>query len=200
MLEMVVATQNAHKVSEISAILSNYPLSLTSLSSYTTHSVEETGQSFIENALIKARFASQATGLPALADDSGLIVPILKGAPGVHSARYAGSTATDEDNNKKLLALLPPCSTEYHRAYFVCVLVCVRHPFDPLPLVVQGFCHGGITTKPKGNHGFGYDPLFWVPEYECTMAELTSETKARISHRAQALFKLKNELQDWLLI
>ena len=200
MLEMVVATQNAHKVSEISAVLLGHPLLLKPLSHYTTLSPEETGQSFIENALIKARFASHATGMPALADDSGLMVPILNGEPGIHSARYAGEMATDQDNIKKLLAALPACATGYHPAYFVCVLACIRHPADPLPLILQGLCKGEITTTPKGTHGFGYDPIFWLPNHQCTMAELSPALKNQISHRAKALDKLKNELQDWLLI
>lgn len=199
-LEMVVATQNAHKLSEIRAILSGSSITLKPLSLYTTHAIEETGQSFVENALIKARFASQMAGMPALADDSGLMVPSLNDGPGIHSARYAGPTATDQDNMDKLLRALLTNPTASPAAYFVCLLVCVRHPTDPLPLIVQGLCYGSIVQQSVGTQGFGYDPIFWVPKYHCTMAELDPTIKDQISHRAQALRKLQKELTDWLFI
>lgn len=198
MLELVVASQNVHKIQEIGTILGTDSIKLHALGKYTTHEVAETGTSFVENALIKARFACQETGFPALADDSGLIVPALQGEPGVRSARYAGDTATDAENNQKLLQEIEHIPLEKRQAYFVCVLVCLKYPSDPLPLIVQGLCHGSITSTPKGSHGFGYNPVFWVPEYHCTMAELEPEMKNQISHRAKALQQLKKGLLPWL--
>ena len=200
MLDIVVATQNKHKMSEIEHILTEYPIRLKRLNTYTQESVPETGQSFIENALIKARFASQITGLPALADDSGLMLPCLHGAPGIYSARYAGPTATDQDNIQKLLTLLSTEPSSPHTAYFICTLACIRHAADPLPLIVQGICKGLITPNAKGMHGFGYDPIFWLPDHQCSMAELAPDIKNQISHRGIALNQLKKELPDWILI
>ena len=148
---------------------------------------EETGLSFVENAILKARNASQQTGLPALADDSGLEVDALKGRPGIYSARYAGASASDADNNAKLLQELATVAEEDRTARFQCLLVFIRHPLDPTPILCQGTWEGRILFEPDGTNGFGYDPLFFVPEKSCSSAQLDATVKNRISHRGKAI-------------
>lgn len=159
----------------------------------------EDGLSFVENAIIKARHASGLSGLPAIADDSGLCVPILGNAPGIYSARYAGEHGNDQKNNAKLIADLEPYRNENSssaiKGYFVCVLAMVRHADDPLPLIAQGLWQGEILAHPQGENGFGYDPLFWVPEWQKSAAELAPEQKNKISHRGLAIESLLNQLQ-----
>ena len=158
----------------------------------------EDGLSFIENAIIKARHASRISGLPAIADDSGLCVPVLGNAPGIYSARYAGEHGNDGKNNAKLIADLQPIrdaqANEPIKGLFVCVLAMVRHADDPLPIIAQGLWHGEILASPLGNGGFGYDPLFWLPELQATAASLSAADKNRISHRGQAIQQLLAQL------
>ncbi len=159
---------------------------------------EETATSFVENALIKARHASAATGLPALADDSGLAVDALKGAPGVYSARFAGPEASDRDNIELLLEKLGDTPPDYRTARFHCLLVCLRHSDDPTPLICQGTWEGRIMAAPAGAGGFGYDPVFWCPDLGCTAAQMDRKTKNRLSHRGQAMTILKGQLLSFL--
>jgi len=159
-------------------------------SHYNVADAEETGLTFVENAILKARNAAQHTGLPALADDSGLEVDALHGAPGIYSARYAGPMASDAENLGKLLAMLKDVPEEKRGAHFQCVLVYLRHALDPTPLICQGAWEGRILTAPRGTSGFGYDPVFFVPSHACSAAELPAETKNVLSHRGQALRQL----------
>jgi len=181
---VVLASGNAGKLRELAGILAPLGLQLRSQAEFAVPEVEETGLSFVENAILKARAAAQYSGHPAIADDSGLAVDFLNGAPGIHSARYSG--AGDAANNAKLLAALRELPPEQRGARFQCALVYLRHALDPMPLVCQASWEGRILDAPRGDNGFGYDPLFYVPEYQCSSAELPAELKNRISHRARA--------------
>ena len=181
---VVLASGNAGKLRELAGILAPLGLQLRSQAEFAVPEVEETGLSFVENAILKARAAAQYSGHPAIADDSGLEVDFLNGAPGIHSARYSG--AGDAANNAKLLAALRELPPEQRGARFQCALVYLRHALDPMPLVCQASWEGRILDAPRGDNGFGYDPLFYVPEYQCSSAELPAELKNRISHRARA--------------
>jgi len=181
---VVLASGNPGKLRELGKILSPLSVTLTSQAEFDVPDVEENGLSFVENAIIKARAACEHTGLPAIADDSGLEVDYLNGAPGIHSARYSG--AGDAANNARLLQELANTPEPQRSARFQCVLVYMRHALDPTPLVCQASWEGRILTEPRGENGFGYDPLFFVPEYQCSSAELTPEVKNRVSHRAKA--------------
>ncbi|WP_374297610.1 RdgB/HAM1 family non-canonical purine NTP pyrophosphatase [Acinetobacter sp.] len=192
--ELVLASNNKGKLAEFESLFANLNLD-TKIIPQAQLGIEdaiEDGLSFIENAIIKARHAARQSGKAAIADDSGLVVPILGGAPGIYSARYAGEHGNDDANNAKLLASLLPFRGENTviPAMFVCVLVLVRHADDPLPIVVEGLWHGEILTEIRGVQGFGYDPLFWVPELNCSSAELPKSEKNKISHRGQAMQKL----------
>lgn len=160
-------------------------------SQFNVGSVEETGLTFVENAILKARHAAQLSQMAAIADDSGLVVDVLSGAPGIYSARFAGRGASDQDNIDKLLSKLEGVSIEQRSARFVCVLVYLRHAEDPSPLICQGAWEGQIATTQSGHGGFGYDPVFYVPEFNQTAAQLGSEKKNKISHRAQAVTQIK---------
>ncbi len=188
MKELLLATNNQGKVAELSAILS--PLSCVSQSGFQIESVEETGLSFIENAIIKARHASRIAHMPALADDSGLVVMALHGNPGIFSARYAGVDATDDDNIELLLSNLADIDDKQRDAYFYCALALVQHASDPAPLVAIGQLEGKMAKEKRGHHGFGYDSIFYLPHQQCTMAELSPELKNTISHRAIAIKQL----------
>ena len=190
MKRIVLATGNAGKVCEISELLTGTNIDVRPQSQFGVAEADETGLSFIENAIIKARNAAQHTGLPAIADDSGLEVDALDGAPGIHSSRYAGSEATDRDNLEKLLAALADVPQENRRARFQCIMVYLRHATDPTPVICQGTWEGSILFAPRGGNGFGYDPVFYVPERDCSSAELPPEIKNQLSHRGQALGKL----------
>lgn len=195
MKKLVIATGNAGKLKELQALLTGMPYEIISQKSLGVSDADETGLSFIENAILKARHAAAITGLPALADDSGLCVDVLDGAPGIYSARYAGKEANDASNNAKLLQqLMPLRGPQPISARFVCVLALVRHANDPLPLVCQAEWVGEIMTTMQGEQGFGYDPLFFVPGEGMSSAELSSERKNSISHRAQALRALKERI------
>jgi XTP/dITP diphosphohydrolase len=189
--DLIIATGNPGKVREIAAILEPCGLRVLPQSDFGVPEAEETGVTFIENALIKARNAAAHSGRAALADDSGLCVDALGGAPGVRSARYAGPGANDTANLQRLLTELDGRGEDERGARFVCLMVCVRHADDPLPLIAQGIWTGRIATAPRGDGGFGYDPIFVPAGWDQTMAELTDEEKDRISHRGRALRALR---------
>lgn len=189
MRKIVVASGNQGKIREIRAKLEAFDLELISQKELGVSDVPEDGLSFIENSLIKARNASRQTKLPAMADDSGIVVPALGGQPGIFSARYAGENASDQANVDKLLDALAKVPSEERFAYFYCAIVYVQFPDDPTPLVAVGKCLGRIAQSVSGNEGFGYDPIFYLPEQGCTAAELPLAEKNRISHRGQALAK-----------
>jgi len=191
---VVFASGNAGKLRELAEILAPLGLSLEPQSAFNVPEVPENGLSFVENALIKARAAARHSGLPAIADDSGIEVDYLGGAPGIHSARYSG--AGDEANNARLLRELEGVPESGRRARFHCVLVYMRHDLDPTPLVCQGTWEGSILFEPAGDNGFGYDPLFRVPEYDLSSAQLPTELKNRISHRARASALLYEALRQ----
>jgi XTP/dITP diphosphohydrolase len=183
--KIVLASGNPGKIKEIQAILKD--LTVLPQSQFNVEEAEETGSTFVENAIIKAKNAASHCGLPAIADDSGLVIDALQGAPGVISARYAGINASDQDNLLKVLKNLEKIPTEQRTARFVCVLVFMRHANDPLPIIAQGIWEGLIMTESIGDNGFGYDPIFWVPTQKKSSAQLSPETKNTISHRGQAL-------------
>lgn len=193
--KVVLASSNTGKLNEFNHLLADCGFEVLPQSAFSVPDVAETGRTFVENAIIKARNASHYAGLPAIADDSGLEVDILKGAPGIYSARFSGEEATDQKNNAKLLDLLKNVSEEQRTARFQCVLVYLRHPDDPTPLICQGSWEGRILTEPRGDNGFGYDPLFLVPEHNCASAELPKEVKNRISHRGKAMANLLEALK-----
>lgn len=191
MNKLVLATGNPKKVKELAAMLADLAIEVVPQSEFAVSEVAETGTTFVENAIIKARHAARATGLPAVADDSGLEVDLLQGRPGVYSARFAGEGASDRDNIDKLLGELNGAPSDLRTARFWCVLVYMRHADDPTPVICQASWEGLITSDLRGQNGFGYDPVFFVPSEECTSAELPAERKNQLSHRAQALAKLK---------
>ncbi|MBP9955957.1 RdgB/HAM1 family non-canonical purine NTP pyrophosphatase [Geopseudomonas guangdongensis] len=190
--ELVLASHNAGKLKELQAMLGD-AVRVRSVAEFSTVEPEETGLSFVENAILKARHAARISGLPALADDSGLAVDALGGAPGIYSARYAGGLG-DAANNAKLLEALRDVPDAERGAQFVCALALVRHADDPLPILCEGLWHGRILFEARGAGGFGYDPLFWVPECDCASAELPAAEKNRLSHRARAMVQLKQRL------
>jgi XTP/dITP diphosphohydrolase len=186
--QIVLATGNQGKVKELSEMLSDFSIAVLPQSHFDVADVPETGTTFIENAIIKARHAAKITGLPAIADDSGLEVDALNGAPGVYSARFAGENANDQDNIDKLLVEMQ--GKAVRSARFWCVLVYMRHADDPTPLVCQASWEGTITEDQQGREGFGYDPVFYVASEGCTSAQLTKNQKNVLSHRGQALQQL----------
>ncbi|MDB5988460.1 MAG: xanthosine triphosphate pyrophosphatase [Nevskia sp.] len=190
MQQVVLASHNRKKLAELQALLQPLGWSARTVAEFSAAVPEETAPSFVENALLKARHAAQVSGLPAIADDSGLEVDALKGAPGVYSARYAGAAASDADNNRKLLDALHDVPAAQRGARFIAALVFLRHADDPVPLIAVGAWRGRILEVSQGGHGFGYDPLFYVPEQGCSAAELDAALKNRISHRAQAMARL----------
>jgi XTP/dITP diphosphohydrolase len=194
MKQIVLASNNPGKIREIGQLLEGVGLEIRPQSEFHVPDVEETGLSFVENAILKARHAARISGLPAVADDSGIEVDALGGRPGIYSARYAGPGATDQDNNERLLEELQGMPGERRSARYQCVIVYLRDAEDPMPLICTGTWEGRILPLPKGRHGFGYDPLFYVPTHECASAELEPQVKNRISHRAQALQALKRAL------
>ena len=196
MSQVVLASRNAKKLKELQALLTPLGYTARLLSEFNDEEVAETAPTFIENALLKARHAARVSGLPAIADDSGLEVAALGGAPGVYSARYSGEPSDDAANNRKLLAALREVPASQRAARFVSALVWLRHADDPVPMVAVGTWAGRILDAPRGSSGFGYDPLFWVDSHQCSSAELDSAEKNRISHRAQALQALLLQLRD----
>ncbi|HCB0592510.1 TPA: XTP/dITP diphosphatase [Klebsiella quasipneumoniae subsp. similipneumoniae] len=196
MQKVVLATGNAGKVRELASLLEDFGLDIVAQTELGVESAEETGLTFIENAILKARHAAQITGLPAIADDSGLAVDALGGAPGIYSARYAGVDASDQQNLEKLLDALQDVPDDQRQAQFHCVLVYLRHAEDPTPLVCHGSWPGVIAREAVGHGGFGYDPIFFVPSEGKTAAELSREEKSAISHRGQALKLLLDALRN----
>ena len=190
--ELVLASHNAGKLKELQAMLGD-AVRVRSIGEFSDLEPEETGLSFVENAILKARHAARVSGLPALADDSGLAVDALGGAPGIYSARYADGQG-DAANNAKLLDALKEVPDSERGAQFVCCLALVRHAEDPLPIICEGLWHGSILHAAQGANGFGYDPLFWVAERGCSSAELAPAEKNQISHRARAMALLKQRL------
>ncbi len=191
--KIVLASGNAGKIKEIQAMLTGHPIVPQSL--FNVAEADETGTTFVENAIIKARNAALYCKLPAIADDSGLVVDALNGEPGVYSARYAGVGASDSDNTLKLLQALEGVPEAQRTARFICVMVFMEHADDPLPLIAQGSWEGRILTQPIGSNGFGYDPVFFVPDYQCASAELSPEIKNALSHRGIALKKLTDAIK-----
>ena len=193
-MPFVLASNNAGKLSEFSELFDNMGLTVVPQRDYDVTDADETGLSFIENALIKARHASDSTGLPAIADDSGLVVPALGGAPGIYSARYSGSG--DNANNTKLLDEMKRFEGDDRRAFYVAVIAVVKSASDPMPTIAEGRWHGSIGLLPKGEGGFGYDPLFIPDGASVTAAEMAREDKQRVSHRAKALKALEPLLKQ----
>lgn len=195
--QLLVATNNNNKLREIKDILALKSCKYSNLADFNIYDIAETGQSFVENALIKARYASEKTNLPVIADDSGLMVDALAGRPGIYSARYT-HTGNNIDNMQKLLTELRDISFAQRKAQFYCVIVYLRHAHDPCPLIAEGSWHGYIHQQQQGQCGFGYDPIFFVPKFKCTAAELSPQIKNKYSHRAQALQQLKLKFNDIL--
>lgn len=191
--KIVLATGNVGKVKEMADVLSQFGFEVVAQSEFGIESPEETGLTFVENALIKARYATKMTGLPAIADDSGLAVEALGGEPGLYSSRYAGEQATDADNRQKLLAEM--VNETNRQAKFVSCIVFLQHETDPTPYIALGECFGEILTEERGENGFGYDSLFFYPPKNCSFAELETKEKKAISHRAIALENLKQQLE-----
>lgn len=196
MQKVVLATGNPGKVRELADLLSAFGLDIVAQTDLGVESAEETGLTFIENAILKARHAAQVTGLPAIADDSGLAVNALGGAPGIYSARYAGDDASDQQNLEKLLQALESTPDGQRQAQFHCVLVYLRHAADSTPLVFHGAWDGEITRTPAGEGGFGYDPVFYIPALGKTAAELTKAEKGKVSHRGKALTLLLEAMRN----
>ncbi|MEW9810131.1 MAG: RdgB/HAM1 family non-canonical purine NTP pyrophosphatase [Candidatus Symbiodolus clandestinus] len=193
---IVLATGNSGKIAELTPVLQNLGLNPIPQSQWSIPTVAENGMTFVENALLKARHCAQHTGIPVLADDAGLVVDALQGAPGLYSARYAGESASDLDNNLKLLQQLQLLPTANRSAHFYCVLVYLSHATNPAPLIAEGRWQGQIAYQPLGDQGFGYDPLFYLPEQHCSAAQLSREQKNQLSHRGQALRRLLAALTD----
>ena len=196
MARIVLASGNRGKLAEFNQLLADSGLDVVAQGELGVADIEETGLTFVENALLKARHASRVTGLPALADDSGLCVDALRGAPGLYSARYAGTHGDNTANNARLLRDLDGVPAGQRRAIFICVLVLLRHADDPAPLVAEGRWHGRVLDAPRGDGGFGYDPLFLPDGHTLGAAELDKALKNRISHRGQALAQLHARLVD----
>ena len=187
MNNIVLASSNPGKVREINQLLVELDMHVVPQGDYGVTDAEETGLTFVENAILKARNAAAHTGLPAIADDSGIEVDALNGAPGIYSARYAGTGASDQDNLQKLLDALRDIPEAERTARFQCLMVYMRHGEDPTPLICQGTWEGRILLEPRGDNGFGYDPVFHVPTHSCSSAELEPDVKNALSHRGQAL-------------
>ena len=193
---LVLASGNAGKLKELSSMLTPLGWTVRSQGDWKINEAVEDGLSFIENALIKARHAARHTGLRALGDDSGLVVDALGGMPGIYSSRYAGADADTKANNERLLHALRDVPGPERTAHFYCAMVLVRHAEDPAPLISTGKWTGRIMEQPRGEGGFGYDPIFWVPGNECSSAELAPEVKNSLSHRGQALTALVAQMKD----
>lgn len=194
MSKIVLASSNQGKLREIQQVLAHLDMQLAPQSEFNIDDADETGFSFVENAIIKARHAASISGLPALADDSGLEVDALAGRPGIYSARFAGEKATDRDNIQQLLTDMAGIDSPLRTARFRCVLVYMRHAEDPSPIIAEGSWEGFILEEQRGQNGFGYDPVFYIPEHQRTAAELEPSVKNQHSHRARALQQLVSRL------
>lgn len=195
MKKLVLASNNKGKAREIGQLLAGLHIEVVAQSEFNVPEIEETGLTFVENAILKARNAAHYTGLPALADDSGIEVDALNGAPGIYSARYAGVGASDEQNLQKLIREISSIPNAPRSARFQCLMVLMSHEMDPTPLICQGTWEGQIIDTPQGDNGFGYDPIFFVPEENCTSAQLSPARKNALSHRGQALNCLLAQLK-----
>jgi XTP/dITP diphosphohydrolase len=193
--KIVLASGNAGKVREINKLFAGCGIEVVPQSELNVPEVPETGTTFVENAIIKARHAAQCTGLPAISDDSGIEVDALNARPGVYSARYAGEGASDLDNNNKMLSELKGISDAERTARYWCILAFMRHENDPVPIITQASWEGRILEAPRGDGGFGYDPIFYVPTHDCSGGELALEEKNKISHRALALQDMLEEFK-----
>jgi len=191
---IVLASGNAGKLREIAQLLEGLNLEILPQSEFDVSEIEETGLTFVDNAILKARNAAHHTGLPAIADDSGIAVDVLRGRPGIYSARFAGVGATDEENLEKLIRMVKPFPDEERTARFICSMVYIRHEEDHVPVIAEGVWEGQLITESKGDNGFGYDPIFYLSSHQCTSAELPPEIKNKLSHRGQALRKLLGQL------
>ncbi|MCG7929868.1 MAG: RdgB/HAM1 family non-canonical purine NTP pyrophosphatase [Candidatus Thiodiazotropha lotti] len=191
---IVLASNNAGKVREINQLLASEQITVVPQKDFNIPDAIEDGLSFVENAIKKARHASSLSGLPAIADDSGIEVDALSGAPGIYSARFAGAGASDEENLQKLLSCIEDIPEEKRTARFQCLMVYMRHAEDPTPIICQGSWEGRILFEPQGENGFGYDPIFYVPTHDCSSAQLEPQTKNSLSHRGQALKALLQAL------
>ena len=191
-MRIILASKNQDKIKEISKILEETNIDLKNCNDVAIPEVEETGTTFVENAILKARSASIVTGLPSIADDSGIEVEHLLGKPGVLSARYSGENATNESNNRKLLSKRDGVEFSNRKACYRCVIVFMRFPDDPFPVISSGSWEGYIAEEPQGINGFGYDPIFYLSEYEKTSAQISVDEKNRVSHRAKALKEVQN--------
>lgn len=198
MKKIVLASGNRKKVAELTQLLAQFQYQVIPQTELNVSDVPETGTTFVENAIIKARHAAEVTGLPAIADDSGIEVDYLDGQPGIYSARFCGEHGNDQGNNDLLLDKLSGIAADQRTARYQCVLVFMAHAKDPTPLICQGSWEGRIMTEEVGDGGFGYDPLFWCEEHQCSAAQLTPEQKAAISHRGKALNQLMQSLQAQL--
>ena len=197
-MKIVLASGNKKKLNELNAILAPLGCDVLPQSAFNVPEAEETGLTFVENAILKARNAAAHTGLPAISDDSGLEVDALDGAPGIYSARFAGPAASDTDNNALLIERLAGMPDASRRARYQCVIVFMRHANDPVPLIAHGSWDGDIVLQPAGEHGFGYDPHFYIPALGCTAAQMDPAKKNRVSHRGQALASLMQQLRPRL--
>ena len=193
--ELVIATGNQGKVDEFKKLLSVSKIEVRTQAEFSLETPAETGLTFVENSLLKARYVCEKTGMPTLADDSGLCVPSLGGAPGILSSRYAGEGSSDTANIEKLLSSLSGAVGSKRACFFICVLVLLKSKDDAAPYIVSKTWQGEVLETPKGANGFGYDPLFYIPSYKCSAAQLPPEIKNRISHRGQAMKKLLDDLQ-----
>ncbi|HGJ5881920.1 RdgB/HAM1 family non-canonical purine NTP pyrophosphatase [Arsenophonus sp.] len=196
MHKVVLATSNAGKVSEFAELLKECNLNIIAQTELAISAIEETGLTFVENAILKARHAAKASGFAAIADDSGLSVNALKGAPGIYSARFAGENASDEENLHKLLSIMKDIPDNQRQAQFHCILVYLRHFTDPTPIICHGIWQGVLIHEPKGSNGFGYDPIFYDSKLKLTAAQLTKVQKNAVSHRGQALKMLLGSLTN----
>lgn len=192
---VILASGNPGKLRELAELLADLHMHVVPQSDYINEEADETGLTFIENALIKARHAARISGLPALADDSGIAVDSLNGIPGIYSARYAGVGASDQANLDKLIEAIRPLSESERKARYHCVIAYLRHAEDPTPLIAIGAWEGRLIETPRGHNGFGYDPIFYLDTHDCTAAELDPAEKNRLSHRGQALRRLLSQLQ-----
>lgn len=189
-MQIVLASSNPGKIAEIRLLAKELPIEWISQSDLNILDIEETQKTFIENAILKARHAAKLSGLPALADDSGLVIDALNGAPGIYSARYAGKNATTEERNQKILIEMRDVEEADRTASYHCVLALVEYEDDPVPLICHGVWEGSILFEPRGKNGFGYDPIFYVPTHKCSAAELSTAEKNRVSHRGQVMEQL----------
>lgn len=196
--KIVIASGNKGKIREFQQIFTDFHIEVVPQTQFDVSNVEETGLTFVENAILKARHAAQQTQLPALADDSGIEVDALQGAPGIYSARFAGEGANDQTNNQLLLEKLQDAPEAERTARFQCIIVFMRHAQDATPLICQGTWEGQILIEPQGENGFGYDPVFFVPTHDCSSAQLPAEIKNQLSHRGQAMQLFKQQVQKYL--